>query len=316
MAEATRRFRRRRVGNRLRSYPKSAFALAVFGSPPSGSTLAAAWRSPGEARWCYHNVLSCYVQMTVAYDGGNQSSGLLVSTPRSAGRLIPAFNRTQTAHLVLVAQSRRSASWILQNSRRISALSDMKPSIASSLGAPCYQTLREGDVRGILTALRDRGSDDLSRVAKFTYRSAADPCCGRLRTDDKRQAERARELVGAGDAGQGGRREGPRFHEGEGTERSRHRRGDAPRGGRCHRGRSCRATLCTAVSAGRPPEIGVWRSTPARLDSMFDTARLGLSEPKPCRGSLVAASEWIAGPIPTASAGCSPTPPGIGIGGG
>jgi hypothetical protein len=24
-------------------------------------------------------------------------------------------------------------------------------------GAPCYQTLREGDVRGILTALRDRG---------------------------------------------------------------------------------------------------------------------------------------------------------------
>jgi hypothetical protein len=24
-------------------------------------------------------------------------------------------------------------------------------------GAPCYQTLREGDVRGILIALRDRG---------------------------------------------------------------------------------------------------------------------------------------------------------------
>jgi hypothetical protein len=24
-------------------------------------------------------------------------------------------------------------------------------------GAPCYQTLREGDIRGILVALRDRG---------------------------------------------------------------------------------------------------------------------------------------------------------------
>jgi hypothetical protein len=39
--------------------------------------------------------------MTVAYYRGNLSSGV-VSTPRIAGRLILAFNRTQTAHLILV----------------------------------------------------------------------------------------------------------------------------------------------------------------------------------------------------------------------
>src|ERR1700729_598338 len=66
------------------------------------------------------------------------------------------FNRIQTSLLVFVVQKWRSVMDIARLAKDIGNLR-YEAEYRFESGAPYYQTLREGDVRGILIALRDRG---------------------------------------------------------------------------------------------------------------------------------------------------------------